>query len=137
MCILFPFFGKLAIYLEPQIGRCRYGRSFRTLLLIDRKYLDDNQSTAVFAVFFLVMLRNPDVMRRAQAEIDAVVGRDRLPTLDDLDRLPYIYATIHELLRWWPVAPLSKHLFILSQRSSAELNNPGLPHSIMEVCLLM
>ncbi|KAF7791631.1 hypothetical protein EIP86_002650 [Pleurotus ostreatoroseus] len=78
------------------------------------KYLDDNQSTAVFAVFFLVMLRNPDVMRRAQAEIDAVVGRDRLPTLDDLDRLPYIYATIHELLRWWPVAPLS------------------LPHSIME-----
>lgn len=32
----------------------------------------------------------PDVMRKAQAEIDSVVGRDRLPTFEDRARLPYV-----------------------------------------------
>lgn len=32
---------------------------------------------------FLYMLRHPDVQRKAQEEIDAVVGRDRLPSLED------------------------------------------------------
>lgn len=33
----------------------------------------------------------PDVMRKAQAEIDSVVGRDRLPTFEDRARLPYVW----------------------------------------------
>lgn len=49
-------------------------------------------------------------MRRAQEEVDAAVGRSRLPTLFDLNDLPYTYAVVYELLRWWPVAPLSKKL---------------------------
>lgn len=32
---------------------------------------------------FMYLLRHPEVQRKAQEEIDAVVGRDRLPTLDD------------------------------------------------------
>ena len=32
---------------------------------------------------FLNLLLYPDVQRRAQVEIDTVVGRDRLPTLND------------------------------------------------------
>jgi cytochrome P450 len=32
---------------------------------------------------FLMMLLYPDVQRRAQAELDAVVGRGRLPQLAD------------------------------------------------------
>ena len=48
----------------------------------------------------------PDVMRRAQAEIDAVVGRERVPTFDDKDKLPYIRAIVRETLRWRPVGPL-------------------------------
>jgi cytochrome P450 len=32
---------------------------------------------------FLYLLRHPEVQQRAQAEIDAVVGRERLPDLSD------------------------------------------------------
>ncbi|THH14869.1 hypothetical protein EW146_g5523 [Bondarzewia mesenterica] len=54
--------------------------------------------------FFLVMTLFPEVQKQAQLEIDATVGRDRLPTLDD--RLPYVEALVSEVLRWGPVAPL-------------------------------
>lgn len=65
--------------------------------------------TTVSAVhtFFLAMTLYPDVQAKAQAEIDAVVGRDRLPTLADRPHLPYITALMNEVLRWSPVAPLA------------------------------
>jgi cytochrome P450 len=52
------------------------------------------------------MIAFPEVQRRAQAEIDSVVGRDRLPTFDDAPRLPYVRAIIKEILRWRPALPL-------------------------------
>lgn len=52
------------------------------------------------------MLVRPDVMQRAQAEIDAVIGRDHLPTIEDRDRLPYVQALYLETLRWQQAAPL-------------------------------
>ena len=55
--------------------------------------------------FFLVLALFPQVQRRAQAELDVVVGRDRLPTLDDRPRLPYIEALCKELMRWQMVTP--------------------------------
>lgn len=52
------------------------------------------------------MVLYPDVKRKAQAEIDAVIGRDRLPTFADRDQLPYVRAVIKETLRWKPITPL-------------------------------
>ncbi|TDL16829.1 cytochrome P450 [Rickenella mellea] len=63
-------------------------------------------TAAALSVFMLAMSLYPDVMRKAQAEIDAVVGRDRLPTFQDRDNLPYIRAMVKEVLRWRPVGPL-------------------------------
>lgn len=36
------------------------------------------------------LILNPEVQRKAQAEIDTVVGHGRLPTFADRDSLPYI-----------------------------------------------
>lgn len=46
------------------------------------------------------MLNYPNVMRKAQNEIDEVVGRDRIPTFADADSLPYIRVMVRETLRW-------------------------------------
>ncbi|KAI0045442.1 cytochrome P450 [Auriscalpium vulgare] len=64
--------------------------------------------TTVSAIhtFFLAMTIYPDIQRKAQAEIDAVVGNDRLPTFADRAQLPYVEAIISEILRWGTVAPL-------------------------------
>ncbi|KAI1380247.1 putative cytochrome P450 oxidoreductase OrdA-like protein [Hypoxylon crocopeplum] len=57
--------------------------------------------------FFLAMTIFPDAQRQAQEEIDRVVGQDRLPNMADRDNLPYIEATVKEVLRWHPVAPIA------------------------------
>ncbi|KAK7037754.1 hypothetical protein VNI00_010715 [Paramarasmius palmivorus] len=56
--------------------------------------------------FFLAMARNSEVQQKAQDEIDAVVGRDRLPTLEDRKSLPYIEAIYRETMRTNPAVPL-------------------------------
>lgn len=52
------------------------------------------------------MLHYPEVLRKAQAEVDTVVGFDRMPEYDDHDKLPYVNALINEVLRWRPIAIL-------------------------------
>jgi cytochrome P450 len=54
--------------------------------------------------FLLAMLNNPEALKRAQEDVDRVCGTERSPTADDLDKLPYIEACMHEVLRWRPVA---------------------------------
>ena len=54
---------------------------------------------------FLALVLFPRVQRRAHAELDLVVGRDRLPTFNDRPRLPYIEAVCKELMRWNMVTP--------------------------------
>ena len=63
------------------------------------------QTSGVIQVFILAMVLYPDVLRKAQKEVDAVIGRDRPPSFDDVDTLPYVDALIREVLRWRPVAP--------------------------------
>ncbi len=54
------------------------------------------------------MIVYPETEKRAQAELDAVVGRDRLPSFADYEHLPYIRAMVKEVLRWCAiVSPLS------------------------------
>jgi cytochrome P450 len=79
---------------------------------------DIKQSTAVLMKFFLMMVVHPAVQEKAQAEIDAVVGRDRLPTMDDRPLLPYLDAVFREMLRHTPTVPLCESSrFSLSSRS--------------------
>ena len=49
----------------------------------------------------------PSVQAKVHAELDAVVGPDRLPDFSDRKRLPYLTALLKELLRWHVVTPIS------------------------------
>ncbi|KAI0823101.1 cytochrome P450 [Trametes gibbosa] len=68
----------------------------------------------ILSHFVLAMMQYPEVMRKAQAEIDALTGGRRLPTPDDRAALPYVEAVVRECLRWAAPVPL------------------GLPHRLME-----
>ena len=50
-------------------------------------------------VFILAMLANPDVQKKAQAYIDAVVDDGRMPTSADRPRLAYIDGILKEIMR--------------------------------------
>ena len=51
------------------------------------------------------MVINPEVAKKAQEELDRIVGKDRLPDFSDLRDLVYIDALVKELLRWGPPLP--------------------------------
>lgn len=55
--------------------------------------------------FFFCMLLHPHVQKRAQAELDEIVGSDVLPSFDDFEKLKYIRGILYELLRWNTVLP--------------------------------
>ena len=59
------------------------------------------------------MAMHPDIQRKAQRELNRVVGPDRLPTHEDAASLPYVQAVLMECTRWIPVVPL------------------GIPHRVM------
>ncbi|KAI9453226.1 cytochrome P450 [Russula earlei] len=63
-------------------------------------------TVSVLSTFYLVMTLFPDVQRKAQEEIDRIVGNARLPELVDRDNLPYVNALHSEIYRWRPVVPL-------------------------------
>ncbi|KAL1951983.1 hypothetical protein VTO73DRAFT_1132 [Trametes versicolor] len=71
-------------------------------------------SFSTLQTFFLAMALYPEAQRKAQAELDAVIGPDRLPEFADQNSLPYIHAIVKECLRW-------QNVFTL-----------GLPHRLME-----
>ncbi|CAN6338667.1 unnamed protein product [Urochloa humidicola] len=52
------------------------------------------------------LLRRPEAMSAAAAELDRVVGRERWATERDLMGLPYLEAVVKETMRLHPVAPL-------------------------------
>ena len=47
----------------------------------------------------LAFLLYPDVLKRAQLEIDKIVGKNRLPTFEDRASLPYVEAIVREVHR--------------------------------------
>ncbi|EEB95668.1 hypothetical protein MPER_05321 [Moniliophthora perniciosa FA553] len=66
-------------------------------------------TVAQLSWFFFVMTMYPEVQKRAQEEIDNVVGKHRLPTHEDRANLPYVEALMREVMRWRPVTPLAFH----------------------------
>ncbi|XP_078165938.1 cytochrome P450 81Q32-like [Carex rostrata] len=53
-----------------------------------------------------LLLNNPDVLKKASAEIDTHVGTKRLVEESDMPNLPYLHCIINEVLRLYPGGPL-------------------------------
>ncbi|PKU76196.1 flavonoid 3'-monooxygenase [Dendrobium catenatum] len=71
-------------------------------------YAAGSDSNSILAEWALAeLIRNPIILERAQAEVDSVVGRDRLVCESDLPNLPLLQAIVKETLRLHPPAPIS------------------------------
>src|SRR5579862_2299138 len=66
--------------------------------------VDTTSSTMITCI--LAMCAFPEAQRKAQEEIDRVVGRGRSPTVEDEANLPYCAALLKETFRWRSVAIL-------------------------------
>ncbi|XP_043837559.1 cytochrome P450 1B1 [Dromiciops gliroides] len=66
----------------------------------------DTLSTALQWLLIL-FIRYPEVQAQVQEELDRVVGRDRLPSLDDQPHLPYVMAFLYEAMRFSSFVPVT------------------------------
>lgn len=92
----------------------------------------DTSATAITSCV-QALVAFPEVQKKAQAEIDAVVGDDRCPAWSDYSKLPYIATLIKEAMRWRPVAPLGVP-HALSEGNVLPLTT--LQRTTLTVCLL-
>ena len=73
------------------------------------------ETTTSFLEFFtMASVLHSESVRKVQEELDSVVGKDRLPSFDDISNLPYVNAFIKEVYRWRPIVAM------------------GIPHSPMK-----
>ena len=55
---------------------------------------------------FAMLVANPIIQARVQAEMDLTIGRDRLPDFSDRPNLPYLQCVITEAHRWGAATPV-------------------------------
>jgi hypothetical protein len=55
-------------------------------------------SASIITAFVQAMVAYPDVQRKAQAEIDGVVGEERSPTWEDYAALPYVGKCVNKVV---------------------------------------
>lgn len=66
---------------------------------------ETTSNTLVFGLIY--MLNYPRVAQKMREELDSVVGKDNLPTIQHRSQLPYTICVVNEILRLSTVAPLA------------------------------
>uniref|UniRef100_A0A3P9CJ09 Cytochrome P450, family 2, subfamily P, polypeptide 6 n=1 Tax=Maylandia zebra TaxID=106582 RepID=A0A3P9CJ09_9CICH len=81
----------------------------------------------------LYMIYYPDIQERVQAEIDAVIGSSRQPSMSDREKMPYTDAVVHEIQRMANIIPLN-----LAHMTSKDttLDNYAIPKGTIIITLL-
>ena len=73
----------------------------------------------------IALANNPNIQNRLRAELDAAVPRGNLPSLNDQSKLPFVDATILEILRWKTLVPLALPHVTLSDTNVGEYFIPA------------
>ena len=65
------------------------------------------QTFSALMTAVIALVANPIVQARLQAEMDLVIGKDRLPTFADREKMPYMQCIVSETLRYDFIALVS------------------------------
>jgi cytochrome P450 len=86
----------------------RAGYDEEELAYILRDFITAGTETTASQLSWVLNLlgNHPDVMKRIQAEIDSVVPKGRLPSMEDKPNMPYTEAALLEVMRMKTVSPL-------------------------------
>jgi cytochrome P450 len=83
----------------------------------------------------MCMILNPSIQKKAQEELDSVIGSSRLPTIQDRANLPFLRAIVAEVYRFCPAAPLGKLNQLAPRLCSDDIYisvKPGVPHVLTQ-----
>ena len=70
------------------------------------------KTVTTLKTFVLAMVLHPQVYKKARAEIDRVVGPERLPDFEDREHLPYLECVVKEVFRYAHAHAPTRHITI-------------------------
>ncbi|XP_043086154.1 cytochrome P450 2B4-like isoform X2 [Puntigrus tetrazona] len=98
-----------AYLLEIEKQKSNKGSTFHednlVMSVLDLFFAGTDTTATTIRWGLIYLIQNPDVQERCHEEIVGVLGYDRLPSMDDRERLPYTYATVHEIQRCANIVP--------------------------------
>ncbi|XP_064113186.1 cytochrome P450 2L1-like [Macrobrachium nipponense] len=80
---------------------------FNLIITLDDLFAAGSETTSSTIRWLIALLAtHPEIQGKMQKEIDEVVPRDTLPSLQDKDRLPYTEAVLLEVMRYSSLIPV-------------------------------
>ncbi|KAG6906360.1 hypothetical protein DXG01_014314 [Tephrocybe rancida] len=100
--------GLLARLLQRKADNSEWAHEEADIKCVTATSFVGGTDTTVSAVetFLYAMVVSYEAQKKAQDEIDRVVGNKRLPDFSDRESMPYLEAVFREVMRWHPVTPL-------------------------------
>ncbi|CAH0407358.1 unnamed protein product [Chilo suppressalis] len=87
-------------------GKSTFSVDQLVLTCVDYMFPTATATESVLAMLIERILLQPEIQDKIHEEIDRVVGRGRLPNLDDRKNMPYTEACLREMMRIEPLVPL-------------------------------
>ncbi|CAB3978326.1 steroid 17-alpha-hydroxylase 17,20 lyase-like [Paramuricea clavata] len=76
-------------------------------MMIDVTFAGSDTTSSTLAWFILYMVSYPEVQKKIHDELDQVIGKDDLPRWQDVKNMPYLQATICEVMRKSSPVPIT------------------------------
>ncbi|XP_049786170.1 methyl farnesoate epoxidase-like [Schistocerca cancellata] len=118
------FLSKMAKAQKEQNDNTTFTESQLLMLCYDMFTAGAETTSNSLRFAFLMMLRHPEVQERVHKEIKEAIGTDRLPTLDDKDRLVYTRAALTESMRMCHVIPTRGYRRVLEDTTLYDCRLP-------------
>ncbi|RVW81675.1 Isoflavone 2'-hydroxylase [Vitis vinifera] len=99
--VLLSFQEKEAEYYTDEI--------IRGLMLVSSLRAGTDTTSATLEWAMSLLLNNPQVLKKAQMEMDNQLGTNHLIEESDLSQLPYLHCIIRETQRMYPAGPIVPH----------------------------
>ncbi|KAI7732041.1 hypothetical protein M8C21_008245, partial [Ambrosia artemisiifolia] len=96
------FFQKLIEQLRTSKGEMKT-KTRKTMVML---FAGTDTSSGTMEWCLSLLLNHPQVLRKAQNEMDRKIGKERLVDESDMVNLPYLRGIINETLRLYPTVPL-------------------------------
>ncbi|KAL5990695.1 hypothetical protein ACLOJK_011598 [Asimina triloba] len=93
-------------FMESDENKFHFGRPNIKALMLDMLAASMDTTAAVVEWAFAELLKHPEMMNKAQKELESVVGMDRMVAESDLASLGYVEMVLKESMRLHPVLPL-------------------------------
>ncbi|KAL0693025.1 hypothetical protein Bca4012_060205 [Brassica carinata] len=99
-------FLEVLLTIKEEDEKANFNMNDVKALLMDMVIGSTDTSLHVIEFTMAELLNKPDIMKRAQQELDEVVGKDKIVEESHIPKLPYILAIMKESMRLHPVVPL-------------------------------